>query len=292
MKNKNIITHVLMMTLAVCCIVPFLILISSSLTRESILVSEGYGLFPRGFTLAAYKYVLSGSVGKIFRGYFISAVVTISGTIISLIITIMFAYPLSRKDLPFRSFFMFVVFFTMLFNGGLVPSYMMWTQTFHIKNSILALIIPNLMMNAFYIILMRTYFTTNIPVELLEAGRIDGAREFSIFLKIVLPLSKPMMATIGFMTALGYWNDWQNGLYYITDTSLYSIQNILNRMVSDAAYLTSAEGARFAQMSNIEIPSVGMRMAVAVLGMIPILIAYPFFQRFLVQGITLGGVKG
>ena len=208
--------------------------------------------------------------------------------------TLLFAYPLSRRDLPGRNIIAFFVFFTMLFRGGLVPSYMMWTQMFHIKNTYAALIVPFLLMNAFYIIMMRTYFTTTIPNELLEAARIDGGTEMTILWKVVTPLSKPMVATLGFMTALGYWNDWMNGLYFVTDTTYYSIQNILNRMLLDIQFLSSAAAAEMGNAGDLaaSIPSTGVRMSVAVIGLIPILIAYPFFQKYLVKGIMIGGVKG
>lgn len=291
-KSADFPVHIFMVILCVLCVVPFLLLISSSLTEETELTVNGYRLLPSEFSTAAYSYIFSGSAGKIVRGYIVSIAVTAIGTTLSLIITTLFAYPLSRDDLPGRGLLMVFLVITMLFNGGLVPSYMMWTQMFHIKNHFAALILPNLLMNAFSVIMMRTYFITSIPKELLEAARIDGAGELTLLWRVVLPLSKPILATLGFMTALGYWNDWMNGLYYVTDTNYFGIQNILNRMLTDAQFLSSSEGAKFTQMSNIQIPSVGIRMAVAVIGILPMLAAYPFFQKYLVKGITLGGVKG
>lgn len=291
-KSADIPLHIFMVILCILCVVPFLLLISSSLTEETELAVNGYRLIPAEFSTAAYNYIFSGAAGKIVRGYVVSIVVTAIGTTLSLVVTTLFAYPLSRSDLPGRGILMVFLFITMLFNGGLVPSYMMWTQMFHIKNTFLALIFPNLLMNAFSVIMMRTYFITSIPKELLEAARIDGAGELTLLTRIVLPLSKPILATLGFMAALGYWNDWMNGLYYVTDTNFFGIQNILNRMLTDAQFLASSEGAKFTQISNIQIPSVGIRMAVAVIGILPMLAAYPFFQKYLVKGITLGGVKG
>ena len=178
----------------------------------------------------------------------------------------------------------------MLFNGGLVPTYIMYTQVFHIKNTIWALIVPALLMNAFYVIMMRSFFTANIPDSLIEAARIDGAGELRILAQIVLPLSKPMMATLALMIGLGYWNDWLNGLYYLTDTRYFSIQNILNRMIADVQFLASASSVTSGISANL--PSVGIRMAIAVIGVLPILIIYPFFQKAFVKGIVIGGVKG
>lgn len=214
---------------------------------------------------------------------------TVIGTLSSMVITTMFAYPLSRKELPGRYGISFFVFFTMLFNGGLVPTYMMWTQVFHIKNTVAALLVPSLMMNAFYVIMMRSYFTANIPDALIEAARIDGANEYTILLRVALPLSLPMMATLGLMVGLGYWNDWLNGLYYITDTKLFTIQNILNRMIQDIQFLASNSMSSSVAM---KLPSIGIRMAIAVIGVIPMFCIYPFFQKYFVKGITVGGVKG
>lgn len=193
------------------------------------------------------------------------------------------------KELPGRYAVSFIVFFKMLFNGGLVPTYMMWTSIFHIKNTVAALIVPALLMNAFYVIMMRSYFTANIPDALVEAARIDGANEYKILGSIVLPLSLPMMATLGLMVGLGYWNDWMNGLYYVTDTKLFTIQNILNRMIQDIQFLANnSMGAG----SGTKLPSIGIRMAIAVIGILPMFCIYPFFQKYFVKGITVGGVKG
>lgn len=168
----------------------------------------------------------------------------------------------------------------MLFNGGLVPSYMMWTGVFHIKNTLAALIVPNLMMGAFYVIMMRTYFTTNIPDAVLEAARIDGAGEFKILLRVVLPMSKPIIATLALLVGLSYWNDWLNGLYYINNDQYYSIQVLLNKMLLDVQYLMSGAAGR-AMNQNITLPATGIKMAVAVMGALPILIVYPFFRNIL-----------
>ena len=229
----------------------------------------------------------------IFRAYGITLLITVVGTIVSLIITPLLAYPISRRDFKARNGFAFFVFFTMLFNGGIVPSYIMWTQIFHIKNTLAALIIPALLMNAFYIIMMRTYFVTSIPMELIESVQIDGGSEWKILLHMIVPLSKPILATLGFMVALGYWNDWTLGLYYITDTDLYGIQNILNRILSDIQFLSSA-GNMGTDLSSMVagLPSTGIRMSIAVIGVLPMLIIYPFFQKYLVKGITIGAVKG
>ena len=292
-KNKTgqIILNIIVILLTISVIAPFLLLISSSLSSESALAEFGYNFFPKDFTLNAYTYLFKSSM-KITKGYGITILVTAIGTVCSVLMTTLFAYPLSRKELPFRYGFSFFVFFTMLFNGGLVPTYMMWTQTFHIKNTLLALILPNLLLNAFYIIMMRSFFTANIPDALLEAARIDGAGEYRILWTVVLPLSKPMMATISLMVGLGYWNDWMNSMYYITDENLYSIQAILNTIITNIQYLTSGQSSVTSSVDVSKLPSVSIRMAIAVIGVLPILCIYPFFQKYFVKGIVVGGVKG
>lgn len=288
-KNKigQIILNLIFILLCVICIAPFLLMLSSSLTEEATLMRDGYNFIPKVFSTYAYSYLIDSSA-KILRGYGITILITVAGTTASLVMTTLFAYPLSRKELPLRGLFSFFVFFSMLFNGGLVPTYIMWTNTFHINNTIWALLIPNLLMSGFFIILVRSYFTANIPDALIEAARIDGAGEYKILLNIVLPLSKPIMATMALMVGLNYWNDWTNSLYYITDENLYSIQAILNTMISNVQFMQSTSVAS----SVGTLPSVGIRMAIAVISILPVLCIYPFFQRYFVKGIVVGGVKG
>jgi len=295
MVNKKIggqvVLNIIFILLTISAIAPFLLLLSSSLTDEGTLVREGYRFIPKNFSFTSYEYLFQ-SGNKIFKGYSVTLLVTLIGTVSSVLMTLLFAYPLSRKELPFRFGFSFFVFFTMLFNGGLVPTYMMWTQTFHIKNTLWALIIPGLLMNGFYVIMMRSFFTSSIPDAIIEAARIDGCGEYGTLFKIVLPLSKPMIATISLMIGLGYWNDWTNSLYYVTDENLYSIQAILNTMISNIQFLTSGQSTVASNVDISKLPSVGIRMAIAVIGVLPIMVIYPFFQKYFVKGIVVGGVKG
>lgn len=290
-KNRGYqaVLHCVFILLVLACILPFLLLIVSSVTEENTLIRYGYTLFPKKISFDAYRYLLVDST-SILRGYGISVLTTVLGTSANLLITTLLAYALSRRDLPGRNVIAFYVFFTMLFNGGLVPSYMMWTQMFGIKNTFGALIIPNLLLGGFYVIMMRTYFTSSIPDAVIEAARIDGAGEGRILLRIVLPMSVPIIATLTLLVGLGYWNDWLNGLYYISDDSLYSIQVLLYKMLMSAEFLKSS--ASSALPVGIVLPSTGIRMAVAVLGSLPMLIVYPFFQRYFVKGIVVGAVKG
>ncbi len=290
-KNKTFqaVSHIIMVGLALLCVLPFVLLIVSSITEEKTLIKYGYSFIPLKISFDAYKYLLIDS-SSIVRGYLISIVITAIGTLTNLVFTTLFAYPLSRKDLPCRNIFAFFVFFTMLFNGGLIPSYMMWTQIFHIKDTLWALIVPNLLLGAFYIIMMRTYFTSNIPDAVIEAARIDGSGETGILVKIVLPMSLPIIATLALLVGLGYWNDWLNGLYFINDDKLYSIPVILNKMLLDVQFMKSNSSA--SSVRGMSLPATGIKMAVAVMGALPMLIVYPFFQKYFVKGITIGAVKG
>lgn len=290
-RTGQVILNIVFILLVIAAVAPFLLLLSSSLTEEATLVREGYNFFPKSFSLESYIYLFKSST-KILRGYGITVLVTLVGTTLSVLFTVMFAYPLSRKELPHRYLAAFFVFFTMLFNGGLIPSYMMWTQTFHVKNTLWALIFPGLLMNGFYIIMMRSFFSSSIPDALVEAARIDGCGEYGILFKIVMPLSKPMLATISLMVGLGYWNDWVNSLYYVTDEKLFSIQAILNTIITNIQFLTSGQSTAVQSTAASGLPSVGIRMAIAVIGVLPILCIYPFFQKYFVKGIVVGGVKG
>ena len=284
----GVLKHAVLWICSLSCLIPFLLLIISSFTDDSTIALRGYSFFPKAWSLDAYRYLL-GQGGKILHAYGISLFVTVFGTLAGLAMTLMLAYPLSRPDLPGRRVFSFYVLFTLLFNGGLVPSYIMWTTIFHIKNTIWALVIPNLMVKAFFVIMARSYFKSNIPLEIIESARIDGASEIGIFTRIVLPLAKPIVSTLLLFIGLSYWNDWNNGLIYLTDSSLYSIQNVLNEMIKSITSLSTMGGS---VSSMTTLPSNTVRMAIAVVGTLPVLIAYPFLQKGFVKGIVMGGVKG
>lgn len=290
-ENKvfRFVTGFIVALLVLACLFPFFLLIASSLTSEQALALEGYSFFPSEFSLAAYKYIWEVRA-DVLRAYAMSFIITGVGTVVSIIITMLFAYPLSRPDLPGRRVLSFFVFFTMLFNGGFVPTYLIYSQIFHITDTIWALIVPYLLMNAFYVIMVRTYITSNVPNEVIEAARIDGAGEFKTLLSIVVPMSKPIIGTIGLMTAIAYWNNWTNGIYFIhVRRDLYGIQNYLNSILTNISFLQSHSNPN---INLTELPSVSIRMALAVIALLPILIAYPFFQKSFAKGITVGSVKG
>ena len=271
-------------------LIPFLLMLVSSLTEEKTLLVNGYSFFPEKWSLAAYDYIFRSS-GMIVKSYGYSLLVTVIGTTVSLILTTTMAYPLSRPNFRYRKLFSFFIFFTMLFNGGLVSQYMLWSTVIKIKNTIFAYLIPNLLMSGFYVMIVRNYFVSSIPQEVIESAKVDGCGEFFAFLKIVIPMSKPILVTIGVLTALAYWNDWTNGLYYITKTELYTFQNLLNRMIQQINFLSSGQAAQVAKNVGT-IPSVSVRMGIAVIGVIPILVMYPFFQKYFAGGLTMGALKG
>ena len=279
----------IVLLLILACILPFILLIASSLTSEQALTLNGYSFWPSEFSTAAYEYIW-GIKENVLRAYAMSFIITGVGTAVSIVMTMLFAYPLSRKDLPGRRFLSFFIFFTMLFNGGFVPTYLVYSQIFHITDTIWALIVPYLLMNAFFVIMVRTYITSNVPNEVIEAATIDGSGEFNTLVKVVVPMSKPIIGTIALMTAIAYWNNWTNGVYFIqVKRELYGIQNYLNSVISNISFLQSHSNP------NIDIrdlPSIGIRMALAVIALLPILCAYPFFQKSFAKGITVGSVIG
>jgi len=289
MKVYQLVVNFLLLLVTLCMVLPLVLLFLSSITDEKVLVANGYSFIPEKFSLAAYEYIIQ-QASTIWRAYGITIFVTLAGTAGSLFLASLTAFPISIPELPGRNVISFFVFFTMLFSGGLVPSYIMWTTIFGIRNTIYAYLLPNFLLSAFNIILIRTFFQTNIPGEIYDAAKIDGASYMKIYWKIVLPLGKPILAAVGLFTALTYWNDWTNGLYYISDPKLLSIQTLLNRMVQDIKALTANSAASSGTL--LHIPQVSIRMAIAFVAILPILMIYPFLQKYFASGIMLGAVKG
>lgn len=287
-RTFQFVSHFVLAAISLFILIPFLIMIGSSFSSEQSVLANGYSIVPKETSLDAYKYIL-GDSKTVLRAYGVTIFVTVVGTACSLVITNLFGYALAQDDLPFGKVMMLLVLFTMLFNGGLVPTYYIYTQIFHIKNTIFALIVPGLLMSAFNLILMRNYFRTSIPKAIVEAAIIDGCSNFKTFTKVVLPLSLPINATIGLLTALAYWNDWGNSLYYMTSSKYYSVQQVLRLMIDNVSYLQ--EIGVTANVESTQIPLTTVRMAIAVIAVIPVLIAYPFFQKYFVKGITIGAVK-
>jgi putative aldouronate transport system permease protein len=281
-----------MTVVSVVTVLPFMLLLMSSLTDNQSIIINGYSFFPKEWSFQAYMHIWEERA-QIFRAYGISILVTSLGPTAGLLFSFFYAYVLSKPIFPGKRFFALFLLFTMLFNGGLVPTYIMYTQYLHIKNTLFALLIPNLMMNAFNVLLIRSYIQNNIPTALTEAAIIDGASEYTTAVRIVWPLAKPILITMGLFIGVAYWNDWTNGLYYVTNNQLYSVQQLLNNMLKNIEYLTrNSSSAKLSSNVAGSIPQATVRMAIAVVGILPILIIYPFVQRYFVRGISLGAVKG
>ena len=282
---------VIMILLMLFCVVPLILMLTVSLSSEASLV-RGYRFIPDEWSLDAYAFMWAKRA-TIARAYGLTIVVTVIGTIASLIMTSMFAYPLSRKDFKPRNFFAFLLFFTMLFNGGMVASYMVWTRLFHIKDTIWAYLLPGALMGGMNVLLVRNYFNANIPYSIIEAARLDGAKDWTIYSKIMVPLSKPIMTTIGLFSALGYWNNWTAGIYYLNNPKLYTIQVYLKKLMDSIQFLKTTDLSNEAVMlASRNLPTESARMAVAIIALIPILAIYPFVQKDLIKGMVVGGVKG
>lgn len=287
-KVCSAISHTALIVCSLIVVIPILIVFMSSFSEESAAIKYGYTIWPKVFSLNAYRYVAS-KFDVIGRAYLITICVTAVGTVLSLLITACLAYGLSQRTLPGRKFFMFLVLFTMLFNGGLIPTYYFYTNVFHIKNTYFAYIVPGLLCSAFNVILLRNYFSNSVSAALRESAKIDGCGEFAIFWKIIVPLSTPILATVGLLNAIGYWNDWQNGLYYMDDAKRASIQQVLRNMTNNISYLSNTSSL---PSVSRQIPGVTVRMAIAVLSMVPLMVAFPFFEQYFMKGISIGAVKG
>ena len=289
-SKYQILSNLIMIIWTILIVLPFILLFMSSITDEKVLVANGYAFWPAKFSLSAYSYILQ-SGKKILSAYGVSILVTAVGTLLNVFLSAMMAYPLAVKNLPGRKFMNFFVFFTMLFNGGIVPSYLMWTS-FGIKDTLWAQLLPNFLLSAWNVMMIRTYFTTSIPDSLYEAAEIDGATQFEIFRSVVIPLGKPILVTMGTFAGLTYWNDWTNGLYYLVKRKdFYNVQNLLNQMVSNIQYLATSSNSNVTSAAAA-IPSTAIQMAIAFIAILPIMLIFPFFQKYYSKGLTLGGVKG
>jgi putative aldouronate transport system permease protein len=269
------------------CLLPFIMLISGSFTSEHAISLYGFGVFPRETSFSAYR-LLFRYPQDILRAYGVSIFITAVGTLGGLFITTMTAYVLSRKDFKYRNKLSFFFYFITLFNGGLLSVYIFVVRYMHLKNSYLALILP-IMVNVFYLIVMRT-FINSIPDSICESAKMDGASDFVIFLKLVIPLSTAALATIGLFIALDYWNDWYNAMLYMTDYRKFPLQYMLYNLLSSQEALT-----RISSLSSVaimDIPAQSLKLAMAVVATGPIILAYPFVQKYFVKGITVGAVKG
>lgn len=272
---------------SICCLVPFIIIVSSSFTSEAVIRAEGVQLIPKDFTLEAYKMVVKG--GAIWKSYVLTIIMTAVGTFFGLAIISMTGYALQRRDFPFRNIISFYIYFTSLFSAGLAPYYLLMTQTYHLQDSYLAVLLP-LMMSPWLIILMKN-FVKSIPHEITESGKIDGAGDMKIFTALILPMIKPALATIGLFLALGYWNEWyQSSLFLSSKVEVKPLQYTLYEIVNKIDALRNSVAGQYVTLTDI--PQESVKMANAVLATGPIIMLYPFVQRYFISGITVGAVKG
>jgi putative aldouronate transport system permease protein len=288
----NIIAYSFCGLIALVCLVPFIMIVSGSFSSESAIIKNGFSLLPQDFSLEAYRTVFKDPM-VVFRAYATTIGLTIVGTVTGLLLQTMTAYVLSRKDFEWRNKFSFFFYFTTLFSGGLVPYYILMTQTLNLRDSYLALLLP-LLFSVYNLLIMKSYIM-GIPDSLIEAAKIDGCGEFRILFQIVLPLIKPALATVGLFIALAYWNDWYNAMLYIKDTTRYPLQYFLYQQVNDIeAYkkLLANNAAGSAAVSAISLPTQSLKMALTIVVTGPIVLAYPLVQKYFVQGITIGAVKG
>ena len=278
--------------MALVCIIPVLLVIAISLSAEASITEYGYHLIPKIVSFEGYEYLAKQST-LIIRALGVSLFVTIVGTVLGILLTTLMGYVLSRPGFKLNGFLTMVVFIPMVFNGGLVSTYFITSQFLNLKDSVWALILP-LAVSSFNVVICRTFFKTTVPEELIESAKMDGARQFTIFFKIVLPISLPVLATIGLFLCFAYWNDWYQSMLYIDDQRLYSLQALLNAIMTNVNMLAQNAAAMGASMADTvaNMPKEAARMAIVVVIVLPIACAYPFFQKYFISGLTVGAVKG
>lgn len=280
--------YLFVLIVAVAGVLPFIMLLSGSFTSEEYIINHGYSLIPGEFSLTAYKSIFENSK-SVINAYGITIFTTAAGTVLAMFMTSMTAYVVHRKDFPYRNKISFFMYFTTLFSGGLTPYYMlmMWMG---MKNNILSLILPHLL-SVFNIIIVRT-FMQSLPHEFVEAAKVDGAGDFKIYTAIILPMVKPVMATIALFVGLSLWNQWYNCMLFISDQSLYTLQYYLYTMLNNATAMKELMTGTTIDTGSIAIPTESIKLAMTMIAAGPILLLYPFVQKYFVKGITIGGVKG
>ena len=290
----NVVLVIILVLVALTIIYPMVLITMVSFSTSESIALNGYTTFPEGLSLKAYEYLAKGGGTQILDSYIITIFYTITGTILSLIVMSMYAFVLANKNFPARKVYTFILFFTMLFSGGLVPTYIVNTRYLHLYDTIWVFLLPGLV-SAYNVIILRTFINSSIPDALFEAARIDGATNFRIFFQIVLPLFKPGLATIGLFNVVARWNDWFTAVLYIENPKLVPLQTVLQRIQQNIQFIknnsqlaSSKEGQEMLQ----NMPTESTQMAILLIITIPILFAYPFFQRYFIQGLTIGSVKG
>ncbi len=286
-KTSHILINAIFVVICLCCVLPIFLILAASFSDEILLKQQGYSIFPRGFSVDAYEHIFRAPKA-ILSAYGVSITVTVVGTACSLLLTTMLAYTITRKDFKASRVLSFLVFFAMMFSAGMVPTYITFVRYYHLRDNILALILPYLIA-PWHVFLMRS-FLADTPTSLIEAARIDGAGEFLTFFRIVVPLAKPALATVGLFTAFTYWNDWYLSMLYVENQFLISLQYYMYRLMNNISFLSTSMFTAGVDLSAL--PSETTRMAMCVLAAGPMLIVFPFFQKYFVKGLTVGSVKG
>lgn len=290
MSLGRIILNIALIAMSLTYILPLVLMISNSVSTEMAIIKNGYTLIPSEFSLSAYKSIFQNPY-QILQSYKVTIIFSIVGTILATVVQSLMAYPLSRPNFTAKKFLSIYLLITMLFSGGLVPHYLLNTKYLHLNDTMLIYILPYLT-SVWNVLVFKTFFA-GLPNGLVEAGKIDGASELVIFFKIVFPLSTPVFASIGFMTLIARWNDWNTSLLYIRDTKLYSLQYLLQRILREAEYVKSIQTTGASDLiSSDSLPTESMRYAMAVVAAGPMLIIFPFFQKYFAKGLTVGSVKG
>lgn len=292
MKNKNrerIWVHIIMVLLCVVMMVPFLTVLSTSLSTNEDIAKYGYSIIPRHLTFSAYKFVLSSN-DTLVNSYLVTIFVTFAGTLLSVFLMCLLAYPLSKKYFSGRKFFNFYVYFTMLFSGGLVPEYILITQYLHMKDTIWVYILPTAI-SVWHMFVLRTFFS-QLPNEMFEAAKTDGANEFDLLFRFAIPLSKPAIASVTLMICLMKWNEWMAAMLYIDNEKLITLQYLLQRIIKNMNLINQNMDISQMASSSAEIPTESARMAMAIIVAGPMLVIFPFFQKYFTKGLTVGSVKG
>jgi len=290
---SNVILNVGFALLAMACILPLMVVIGVSISSEESIMRHGYSIIPREISFEAYSLLFQDGT-TVLRAYWVTLFSTVVGTVICVITVCLYAYPLSRPTFKFRKFFMFVVFFTMLFGGGMVASYVVNTGILGLGNSIWIMILP-MGFSPFFVIVMRTFYRATIPESLIESAKIDGSGEWYTLIRIVLPLSLPGIATVALFSTIGIWNDFFMNMLYIRDPSLYNLQRMINEVLTSITMLRDLAfsiGQAGGTVDFANLPSETFRMAMCVVSIGPIVLAYPFFQKYFIRGLTIGAVKG
>ena len=290
--KTNTVFNLILFIYGFLCVAPLLLIITASLTDEKMLAIHGYSFIPKNITIYAYEYIFTNTP-QVMTAYGISILVTVVGTVLGVLVMALYAFPISRKDFKYQNFFAFFLIFTMLFNGGMVSTYLIGVNVLNFKDNLWGLIFPYLM-NPFSVIILRTFYKTNIPDSLIESAKIDGAGEFTTFFQIVFPLALPGIATIAMFSMIRYWNDWFLAALYINEPNLAPLPYLLYQLQTSMQYLLQNSGNIGGRASDVlaKMPSEAARMAMVVIGVGPIVLTFPFFQKYFVKGLTVGAIKG